>query len=314
MKTPKLTPIQKAISALLKENTGRHFLDSGGAYGRNFERNEKINFLDTPKFYDNTSKYGISVSYNVFWYLTRFLEISPASKALNAKFQKYYKKQTESCYDPEIMETFAEKQQNDAEIETDVNTNITNTYNYENLLSQVLQYCVFENYDGIFIILQIHGGCDVRGGYTDPKIFELKSNTRFQSEAYFEFLTAQTYLTASDGENSWDSYNSGYAFEASGNNNEPDFNDVTVIVNDKLYNKMNGKRITFGNSTHWDGGEGEFIPEIVELREFVQQNYQKSNLTELVKEKFEHFDFDLTPFINEYIKEIESNTLSLDLN
>ena len=29
----------EVIVAMLTENTGRHFLDSGGAYGRNWERN-----------------------------------------------------------------------------------------------------------------------------------------------------------------------------------------------------------------------------------------------------------------------------------
>jgi hypothetical protein len=47
-----------------------------------------------------------------------------------------------------------------------------NTYNGENLVDQVLQYVLFTNNFGGYIALQIHGGADVRGGYTKPRIFE----------------------------------------------------------------------------------------------------------------------------------------------
>ena len=70
---------------------------------------------------------------------------------------------------------------------------ITNTYNGEDLLSQVLQYhyatitegpdceqaetetiqsLLASEIDGrAFVLLAIHGGCDVRGGYTRPRFF-----------------------------------------------------------------------------------------------------------------------------------------------
>lgn len=46
-----------------------------------------------------------------------------------------------------------------------------NTYNGEDLLSQVLQYTLFSGDAGEFVALQIHNGADVRGGYTKPHIF-----------------------------------------------------------------------------------------------------------------------------------------------
>ena len=47
-----------------------------------------------------------------------------------------------------------------------------NTYNGECILSQTLQYisCTIDN--ECIIILQVHGGCDVRGGYTEPRVFD----------------------------------------------------------------------------------------------------------------------------------------------
>ena len=49
-----------------------------------------------------------------------------------------------------------------------------NTYNDSiQLLSQVLQGSFVKIYDKDYIILQIHNGCDVRGGYTHAKMFLL---------------------------------------------------------------------------------------------------------------------------------------------
>lgn len=49
---------------------------------------------------------------------------------------------------------------------------VVNTYNGEDLLSQTLQYALWEMEDGDeYILLQIHGGADVRGGYTRPRLF-----------------------------------------------------------------------------------------------------------------------------------------------
>lgn len=317
MKQKKLTPIQKAISDMMKENTGSHMLDSGGAYGRNFEHNKEINFLETPYFYDNTDKYGINITYNIFWYLTRFLDITPESKKYNAQFQKLYKKYPEK-YDPDLMETFIGELMEVSDDIKCLTSSTINTYNYDNLLSQILQYTAFENEDTnqVFIILQIHGGCDARGGYTQPRVFEITGYDTQQSEVYYNFCAAQTDCSASDGENSWDSYNSGYSFDGAGNG-EPDFNSIVTIVDDKVFNKLNGRRITFGNYTHWDGGDGEVITSISEITKFVQNNYIKPNLLELANEEFAEFiensGIDIKSYVEEACEQIESNTLKLEL-
>lgn len=58
-----------------------------------------------------------------------------------------------------------------------------NTYNGEDLLSQVLQYIYFTNQSGEFVVLQIHGGADVRGGYTAPHVFELNDELNIFNNA-----------------------------------------------------------------------------------------------------------------------------------
>lgn len=50
----------------------------------------------------------------------------------------------------------------------------TDAYNSEDLLSQTLQFTQFSAYPGgDYVLLQIHGGADVRGGYTAPRVFRV---------------------------------------------------------------------------------------------------------------------------------------------
>ena len=60
----------------------------------------------------------------------------------------------------------------------------TNTYNYENNLSQVLLFRVFVINNEPYVLLQIHGGCDVRGGYTDIKCFKLEGYLTGNPDVY----------------------------------------------------------------------------------------------------------------------------------
>lgn len=50
--------------------------------------------------------------------------------------------------------------------------NTFNTYNGDSDLSQILQGSWLEINDEQYILIQVHGGCDARGGYTDAKLFK----------------------------------------------------------------------------------------------------------------------------------------------
>jgi len=204
---PNYTEIERAIADMLTESTGAHFLDSGGAHGRGWQRNRKIaDFRDLEacgaeihapqtKGIDG-AKYSrdgeILVSFNVFAYLTAYLEIDDDARMLQREFDKFaaLKENERVGYYP-LMEQFAE------EIAPQHGFKFggtTNTYNYETILSQVLQYTwLFKNDDeyDTYIMLQIHNGCDVRGGYTAPKIF------RVCDRDYF--LIAQNDISVSCG-------------------------------------------------------------------------------------------------------------------
>jgi len=169
------TKTEKIIASMLYENTGAHILDSGDYYGRHWERNRKIkDFRKLPKltvdFYEGTYDY-IEITYNTFHYLVAHLERDKKSEYLEKKLYEFAESD-EYEYTPwlPIMEDFAKELEKEGwEIITTFNT-----YNWENLLSQVLQGIIIEDKDREdYLILQIHNGCDVRGGYTDPRIFHI---------------------------------------------------------------------------------------------------------------------------------------------
>jgi hypothetical protein len=59
----------------------------------------------------------------------------------------------------------------------DVVYKLDNTYNYDSILSTDIQFAIFEyEFDystDHYIILQIHTGADIRGGYTTPHIYRI---------------------------------------------------------------------------------------------------------------------------------------------
>ncbi|MEM0142516.1 MAG: hypothetical protein QXL94_00980 [Candidatus Parvarchaeum sp.] len=110
---------------------------------------------------------------DLFHFLTNTLSITPESKKLQKMFERYEKEHPDNSYLND-MEDFAELLNDEGEIHT------INTYDDDALLSQVIQYVTFEKDDKNFVILQIHGGADVRGGYTAPYIFEVLDPDTFQ--------------------------------------------------------------------------------------------------------------------------------------
>jgi hypothetical protein len=163
--------IEDIIYEMLTENTGGSILDSGGAYGRNWERNQKKTLEDFKKlpYAWIESKYGI-VSKSLFWHLVDHLT---PDELLTAYFDKFAEVNPDDGY-YELMELWLDSLGVGPEDDFYSARWAFNSYNFENWLpNQTIQGVFFRLNDEDHLILQVHGGCDVRGGYTKPRVFTL---------------------------------------------------------------------------------------------------------------------------------------------
>ena len=180
--------LEDRLIEMLKEDTGRHMLDSGGAYGRHWETNQSRDFkaerpatLEINKYSDAEGKQRIELAYtkSTFFFLMDNLRITKASEKLDKFYKKRYAKGENSHF--EDMNDFKEYLEGIGATgyAGSGKPYIVNTYNSESVLDQVLQYLYFELGGASYVLLQIHNGCDVRGGYTAPRIFEAEEGIMF---------------------------------------------------------------------------------------------------------------------------------------
>jgi len=173
--------LEQTIAAMLTENTGTHMLDSGGAYGRNWQRNAGASLDDWRarpsatleiymREYNGKLTADLSPCVDIFHLLTGgALELDEFCREFNKLPVDDWKGDFYgvSIRGAEWLENRGFVAHGDG----------FNTYNWASNHSQVMQGQELaresewgeENY----ILLQIHGGCDVRGGYTDAKLFKL---------------------------------------------------------------------------------------------------------------------------------------------
>lgn len=196
-----------------KANTGTHMLDSGGAYGRHWQRNQERDLEKeqsvTIEAWEDKNNPGHSsdwyLTFNTFQWLNEYVDVS-YDDDLQKQFEQFC---DDENWDMQMsgMEAFAQHLIDEGKatgFQGDSSAFVINTYNHENLLDQTLQFVLF-NIDGEdFVLLQVHGGADVRGGYTDAVVYSLGHH----DGAYKMLDYARAGL--SDGENNWytdDGYN-----------------------------------------------------------------------------------------------------------
>lgn len=177
----------QALTAMFKENTGAHFLDSGRAYGRHWQENQKVDdFTARPSaamqcHLDRKHCLWIDFTVDAFHFLNSRVDYCKDAQALDAEWREYCRRHRSSGY-PELMLDFIEVQGGRCPLGGESPT-IVNTYNGDSALSQVLQFVTWHDpqaYES-YVLLQVHNGCDVRGGYTRPKVFRV-----FEPESLFD--------------------------------------------------------------------------------------------------------------------------------
>lgn len=162
--------IEKVIFEMLTGSTGTHFLDSGGATGRHWQRNQKRtieDFRNEPEAFLILEPDYPEAEISVFHFLTSgAFQLDDIAQEFNAL----------DCDDwhGDFNGTSAEQC---AWLEVhglSPTGPAWNTYNHDSILSQVLQGQTLENSDGdTYELIQIHNGADVRGGYADARLFRI---------------------------------------------------------------------------------------------------------------------------------------------
>jgi hypothetical protein len=186
----KYTKAQREIYKMLTENTGIHMCDSGGENDRHWQRNQNKTIDDfnnepVQTFYLDEEGY-VYRELSVFHYLSD-LEIDEICEEFN-------KINTEADNWDSVLYGVSEEGENylveqglvsykftpqgdtyskppkgeDREI---IEPKVFNTYNGESDLLQTLQGYYLEGDE--YVLIQVHGGADVRGGYTDARLFKL---------------------------------------------------------------------------------------------------------------------------------------------
>lgn len=164
---------RRAWLAAIKENTGSHVLDSGGAMGRHWQRNKGLTIENA---YDwthrlNVDKWGFSVTINVLHYLESNFVIDRTRTARFHRFAHSKEWAGECWFD--CLKAWVKSTNGYL-------TNGDNTYNHENWLSQeVLMQGFVDGGGDEWYAISTHNGADVRGGYSRPylcKIDEIEWN------------------------------------------------------------------------------------------------------------------------------------------
>ena len=167
----------EVLAGMFTENTGRDLLDSGGSNGRNWQRNSgrtSSEFLSAPRvIFDGNDAY-----LDAFQFLNERLTYEPE---LDSVFQAYY--DTSDDYATTDLELWPQTI-------GATGVNVINTANYDEALSQVLQFSHFEYNGTECVLLQVHGGADIRGGYTRPKLFSVNDDL-----AIYDFQRLPLYCT-----------------------------------------------------------------------------------------------------------------------
>lgn len=176
---------EQMVIEQLTENTGRAICDSGDAYGRNWQRNQGRNFAAEPKVVDEWSVWRrqdsegpgeleLLGSVSLYHWMVECLTFN---RELQEQFDEFAaREENEDSNWLQLQEEFAEYIAERDGHEAPPRT--VNTYNNSDTcdLTQVLQFVMlFEEgeYAPTKLIVSVHGGCDVRGGYSSPRVYDL---------------------------------------------------------------------------------------------------------------------------------------------
>ena len=194
------------IHAMLTTNTGTHMLDSGGDNGRNWQRNQGKTLAD----------FQAEPAALLNWYVKRDDDGNITSAEPEVTTSVFHKLTSGIIWQDDLCREFNAMPCDDWRgdyygtsvdqtewldlhgFEQRRGCDGWNTYNWAANFSQTLQGHDLELNGVGYALIQIHGGADVRGGYTDAKLFRLSDHCEHYAvvmeDCGFSVETADDYF------------------------------------------------------------------------------------------------------------------------
>ena len=191
-----MATIENIVYEMLTENTGTHFLDSGGEDGRHWQRNQKksladfqaeteLELLDADSDYPNYYKSLFHHLVNSLEYLDQ--DTQDLQAWIDANPYHYLDNKDGRGHIIADIEDYMRMTYNQ-----DLEPRCTYTFNFDNSLSQDIQFISLgDTYECNIIALCIHNGADARGGMTDYKIFKMDDEDLFLGDLYIEYVEGE---------------------------------------------------------------------------------------------------------------------------
>lgn len=174
--------ITEVLQKLFTENTGKHFLDSGGTDGRQWQKNQTRDFESEPEvtieYWDGKFSY---ITVNTYHYFKQVLEVDEVCESVNEVLRENNHHWVGNVDFEDVYEGVLRSEQLD-EWCIDVHGSSLveyvggqwNTYNGEYNTDHVFlgQFVKIDNEP--YVLLQLHLGADVRVGYSDVQLFKVE--------------------------------------------------------------------------------------------------------------------------------------------
>jgi len=147
--------LKEVVAHMMRQNTGKSILDSGDYYGRKYEMLANVDLDAQPEA--TLDKYGYSKS--MYHHLCNTLYSVAELDELYLDYDKNYPN-----------DTWVDTWERFLTIHNAI-YNVENTYNFQTTIDGVFQVYDLEIDGYHYTAIMTHNGCDVRGGYSQPRIF-----------------------------------------------------------------------------------------------------------------------------------------------
>ncbi|MDB2578781.1 hypothetical protein N9Y00_07050 [Tateyamaria sp.] len=161
-----MTTTETLLHNMFVERTGHSLIDSGDFYGRAYQSNAKRDLKGEPQATMIIGEWGVEISVSTFHHLLACLELDRFCEEFNAlPCEEWNSDYFAISAD---QQTWLEDRGFYAE------DNAWNSCNWENNFDQTVHGHKIERDGEEYVLLSMHGGCDVRSGYTDAKLFKIQ--------------------------------------------------------------------------------------------------------------------------------------------